>query len=194
MITLPKDAWYVSTTQNKGRGVFAKNPVKKGTCVADYIGTITSLRTVDLDTYRDYLMYYSGQYAITPDLFVDGAHLINHSCEPNCCMYFHKKHILFIAIKNIDRNEELTISYMLPPKDEFCAESCEHVCMCSTSNCTGSMHSREDVFSKWQTYQNIHTPAHPATTTNITALKSYPCIKKTDTFWDIIEVIQVNNY
>src|SRR3989344_4466444 len=52
-----------------------------------------------------------------------------------------------------DPGEELTISYLLGPKDESC-NPCTHSCKCKSEFCTGTMHLSRDKYERWQKFQN----------------------------------------
>jgi len=108
----------------------------------------------DLDKDKDglYLMFLNDKYAIYPDLTKNDIHLINHSCEPNCWILNNKGCVYFFALRDIKVGEEITISYLLPPKSEAC-NPCPHNCKCGSKNCTGTMHLSEEVFNKWQKFQ-----------------------------------------
>lgn len=142
MILLPKKSYEIKETKEKGRGVFAKQNISKGIFVAEYIGQITPILEVDIKAYGDYLMAYDDTSCIVPDLHAEGAHLINHSCDPNCWIVNDKNHIFFKAIRNIKKNEEITIDYLYPPLSLGCA-NCTHICKCGSKNCRGTMHIEE---------------------------------------------------
>lgn len=140
MILLPRTDWEIRNTKHKGRGVFVKQDVPKGTIVAEYVGEIISILEVDIRKYGEYLMAYDDTSCIIPDLNKTGAHLINHSCEPNCWIVNEGKHIYFKAIRDIKSYEELTIDYLYPPLSLGCT-NCSHICKCGSKKCRGTMHS-----------------------------------------------------
>lgn len=153
MIFLDQDAWEVGKSKIKGRGIFAKKDLAKGIVVGDYIGTV--LRTKDFDINQDknfYLTYYHDQASIYPDLTKVGIHLLNHSCSPNCFFYTYKGHTLVFTLRKVFKGEEMTVSYLLPPKDKF-EKKCTHQCRCGSKNCTKSMHLPIDVYKKWWEFQ-----------------------------------------
>ena len=97
-------------------------------------------------------MCYFDEIGIYPDLNKPGIHLLNHSCSPNCWIYKYKTHTLVFALKNIQKDEEVTISYLLPPK--MSCNNCRHNCYCGSKNCTGSMHLSEEKYRKWRNFQD----------------------------------------
>lgn len=154
MFLIPKDYWKVRQTKNKGRGVFAKKEILKRIIIGDYTGKLIELRDIDFDEERKnmYLMYYDDHHGIYPDLRKSGVHLINHSCSPNAWITPYKNHTLVFALKNIQKGEEITISYLLPPKTK--CTSCPHSCHCGSPNCSGSMHQSEVSYKIWQSFIN----------------------------------------
>lgn len=158
MFLIPDDFWNIRHTKDKGRGVFARKIIPAGTIIGDYIGTVirTSMFDVERDAQALYLMYRTDETSIYPDLTVSGIHLINHSCQPNCWMYMYRGHTLFFALRDISVGEELTISYLLSPKDDTCAP-CTHECKCKSFVCTGTMHLSPEKYEAWQKFQRTET-------------------------------------
>lgn len=154
MFLIPKSYYQIKKTKNRGRGVFVKREIKQKTIIGEYTGEKIKIAEYDLEKDREglYLMYLDDTYAIYPDPTKIDIHLINHSCEPNCWMINHRDHIYFFALRDIKKNEELTISYLLPPKDKTC-NPCTHDCKCRSKSCTGTMHQSIENFKKWQKFQ-----------------------------------------
>ncbi len=179
MFLISDDYWQIQKTKEKGLGVFAKKNIKAGTIIGDYLGKVIKTAEYDLDKDKDglYLMYLTDEASIYPNLKKPGPHLLNHSCSPNCWIYTYRGHTLFFALRKINPDEELTISYLLSPKDETC-KNCPHDCKCDSKPCTGTMHLAQDKYEKWQTFQNkqkkkTKTPK-PIFGKNLTKLSSYP--------------------
>lgn len=149
MILLSNDYWEIKNTKEKGRGLFAKRDIEKGRIIGDYLGKIINPLDAVVDEENFYLMYYHDRAVITPDLKKAGVHLLNHSCSPNAFLYTYQGHTLTFALKNISKNEELTIPYLLSPKDEFC-NPCHHACKCKNAQCTGTMHLSKEEYGKWR--------------------------------------------
>ena len=154
MIFLPETDWEVRDTPNKGQGVFTKKSIPKGTVIGDYIGIIVHPRDTIINENNFYLTYYHDSACISPILESPGVHLFNHSCKPNCWIYTYKGHTLFFTLREIRSGEELTISYLLPPKNEVCNLSCPHQCQCGSKICPGTMHQSEECFNKWSRLNN----------------------------------------
>lgn len=179
MFLLKDDFWEVKKTREKGYGVFTKKEIKAGTVIGDYLGKVINITEYDLDLDKKglYLMYYTDQASIYPDLTKPGPHLINHSCTPNCWIYIFHGHTLFFALRKIKPGEELTISYLLSPKDKTC-NPCNHNCKCESKFCTGTMHLSKDKYKRWQKFQDEEKKKTRITKfvfgKNLEKLKSYP--------------------
>lgn len=155
MFLLKDNFWQIKATYEKGFGVFAKKQIKAGTIIGDYLGKVIKTAEYNLDKDKEglYLMYFTDTACIYPNLKKPGIHLLNHSCSPNCWIYIHRGHTLFFALRKIEPGEELTISYLLSPKDETC-KPCTHNCKCESKFCTGTMHLTKDKYKQWQKFQN----------------------------------------
>lgn len=181
MFLLKDDYWEIRKTKEKGYGVFAKKEIKVGTVISDYLGKIINIAEYDLEKDKQglYLMYLTDQASIYPDITKPGHHLINHSCQPNCWIYIFQGHTLFFALRKIKPGEELTISYLLSPKDETC-KPCIHDCKCGSKFCTGTMHLSKDKYNKWQKFQDEEKKKTKIAKfifgKNLPKLKSYPKI------------------
>jgi len=181
MFLLSDTYWEIRKTKEKGYGVFAKKEIKTGTVISDYLGKIIDIAEYDLkkDEQGLYLMYLTDQASIYPDLTKPGPHLINHSCRPNCWIYIYHGHTLFFALRKIKPDEELTISYLLSPKDETC-KPCIHDCKCGSKFCTGTMHLSKDKYKSWQKFQDEEKKKTKTSKfifgKNLPKLKSYPRI------------------
>lgn len=63
----------------------------------------------------------------------NGTHYINHSCEPNAYMKILYGHILFMALRDIQPGEEITIDY------ESTLHSDRKRCTCGAPSCRGTI-------------------------------------------------------
>lgn len=151
MLFLDQTFFEVRDTKEKGKGLFTKKALPPGQIIGDYTGTVIHPRDADLYEKGEhfYLMYYHDYAGIFPDLSKPDLYLLNHSCTPNCWMYTYKGHTLFFTLRHIFPGEELTISYLLSPKDRY-DEPCNHLCRCESIFCTGSMHLSDERFKAWQ--------------------------------------------
>ncbi|MBI2420663.1 MAG: SET domain-containing protein, partial [Candidatus Levybacteria bacterium] len=151
MILLPRNYWEIRNTKNKGRGLFAIKDIPKGIVIGDYIGKIIHPLEAIIDEENFYLIYYHDHAVISPDLEKPGVYLLNHSCIPNAFLYIYKGHTLAFALRQISKGEELTIPYLLSPKDKFC-DPCPHICRCENLKCSGTMHLSKEKYDKWRKF------------------------------------------
>ena len=154
MFFVNKECYIVKNTKNTGRGVFVKKIIKQRTIIGEYTGEKIEIEKYDLEKDKEglYLMFLDDEHAIYPDLNTKDLHLINHSCNPNCWILNSDNRVFFFALRDIKIGEELTISYLLPPKDETC-NPCPHSCYCRSKKCTGTMHQSKEAFKNWQKFQ-----------------------------------------
>ena len=150
MFLLPENYLEAKKIPKMGRGIFAVKDIPAGTIIGDYLGVIVPEK--DEDKYDNkghfYLMYYHDRASIYPDAKKPGVHTINHSCSPNVWMYTYKGHTLYFAIRRIFKGEELTVSYLLSEQDKDC-NPCNHICLCASTACTGTMHMSKAKYDKW---------------------------------------------
>ena len=136
-----------------GKGLFAKSHIPKGTTVwmnrndgpmeQNYkTYTFSELESIP-DENRQYIVMYGSQlteHTITGpesehDVSLDNANYFNHSCSPNCLPINEN---IWIAIKDILPNDELTIDYITFDSNVY--SNMPH-CRCSSTNCRKSLRS-----------------------------------------------------
>ncbi|KAL6188922.1 hypothetical protein ACLB2K_040313 [Fragaria x ananassa] len=134
-----------------GFGIFAKHPHRAGDMVIEYTGELVRPPIADR---RERFIYNSlvgaGTYMfrIDDERVIDAtragsvAHLINHSCEPNCYSRVisvnSDEHIIIFAKRDIKRWEELTYDYRFFSIDEQLA------CYCGFPRCRGVVNDAEE--------------------------------------------------
>jgi uncharacterized protein len=181
MFLIDENTYEIKQTSQKGQGVFAKSPIKKGVIIGDYLGKATVYEEVEEDDF-EYMMFLDDQFAIIPDRKIPGIHLLNHSCDPNCFMYPYKGHMLFVSIKDIEPQEELTISYLYPPQDA--CSPCDHKCYCQSQSCNGSMHSSKKLHISWGKFKVEQSKKYKAEKNFgegfLLPFKEYPSLVKFD--------------
>ncbi|KAM0016091.1 putative [histone H3]-lysine(4) N-trimethyltransferase [Helianthus debilis subsp. tardiflorus] len=154
IFSMPEKYIYMRTTFRKrlafgksaihGFGIFTKQPHKAGDMVIEYTGEIVRPSIADR---REHLIYNSlvgaGTYMfrIDDERVIDAtragsiAHLINHSCEPNCYSRVISvngdEHIIIFAKRDIAQWEELTYDYRFFSIDERLP------CYCGFPSCRG---------------------------------------------------------
>ncbi|TXG72916.1 hypothetical protein EZV62_001495 [Acer yangbiense] len=133
-----------------GFGIFAKHPHRAGDMVIEYTGELVRPPIADR---RERFIYNSlvgaGTYMfrIDDERVIDAtragsiAHLINHSCEPNCysrvISVSGDEHIIIFAKRDIKQWEELTYDYRFFSIDEQLA------CYCGFTRCRGIVNDTE---------------------------------------------------
>ncbi|KAL8136520.1 hypothetical protein V2J09_002521 [Rumex salicifolius] len=133
-----------------GFGIFTKQPHKAGDMVIEYTGEVVRPSVADR---REHLIYNSlvgaGTYMfrIDNERVIDAtragsiAHLINHSCEPNCYSRVitvnGDEHIIIFAKRDIKQWEELTYDYRFFSIDERLP------CYCGFQRCRGVVNDVE---------------------------------------------------
>jgi SET domain-containing protein len=117
-------------------GVYAAEPIPVGRKVLEYTGERISRRETKR---RSELSKFTYLFTLDPYWTIDGAaggsgaEYVNHSCEPNLVSRIVRGHILYIALRNIKRGEELTIDYRFDKDVE------KVVCRCGSPNCRGTI-------------------------------------------------------
>jgi len=118
----------------EGRGLFAKEPIRKGEIVSVRGGhIITRQMEKKIKKPNGYWGYpIADEFVLAPlntQEVEDVMMFLNHSCEPNVGILGQ---IIFVAMRNIDSGEELTIDYVM-----FGANKEPMHCNCRSSNCRG---------------------------------------------------------
>lgn len=130
-----------------GRGVFALEPISKGTRVVEYLGERVShaeadRRYDDRNPHDNHTFLFIADKHTVIDAGVGGneARFINHSCDPNCESVIVKGHVFIEALRDIAAGEELSYDYQIvrekddpPDVDEIFA------CHCGAASCRGTM-------------------------------------------------------
>jgi hypothetical protein len=129
-----------------GMGVFTKQVHYANDMIIEYAGEVVRPVIADIREKRCYdSLVGAGTYMfrIDDERVVDAthagsiAHLINHSCEPNCysrtVTASGEDRIIIFAKRNIELGEELTYDYRFMSKDEVLT------CYCGCAGCRGSV-------------------------------------------------------
>ena len=115
-----------------GQGLFACSKISKGEIVCVKGGYIFDRRT--LQGFGDW--YRSAEIQVAPDLFIGplsederaGSMIFsNHSCDPNLGV---QGQIVFVAMRDIEADEELTHDWATTDDDDYKMECC-----CGSSVC-----------------------------------------------------------
>ncbi|KAI0224877.1 histone methyltransferase set1 [Massospora cicadina] len=126
-------------------GLFAREPIKKGELVIEYVGELIRSDLADVREYRCFARGIDASYLfrIDEDYVVDAtdagniARFINHSCQPNCKARITRvagqSRIFIYADEDIERHQEITYDYQFPIEDE----DSKIKCLCNTPACRG---------------------------------------------------------
>lgn len=120
------------SANGKGDGIYATAPISAGTTVVGFGGFVIDRH--GLDALPDHRRAHSIQvddnlFLVGPDPAEPGD-LVNHSCDPNCGLVGG---ILVVAMRDIERGEELTFDYAMCDSTDYD----EFPCACSAPNCRG---------------------------------------------------------
>ncbi len=110
-----------------GLGLFAEEPIKKGSLVIEYFGEVISSSEADRRGGR-YLFDINSRKTIDGSDRKNIARYINHSCRPNCETDIIKGKVFVFARRNIKTGEELGYDYGKEYYDEFIKP---HGCRCA---------------------------------------------------------------
>ncbi len=139
------------------KGLYASRDIKKGTRIIEYKGKIITAKTSEKDPKFDndkaiYLFNLNKKYDLDGDFKYNTARLINHSCDPNCEVTGTGLKIWIHAIKNINRDEELTYDYGFGFDEDFK----NYPCRCKSKNCVGYIVRSESRWriKRWKSYKS----------------------------------------
>lgn len=140
----------VKETGKYGKGLFAKENIKKGEIIASFDGDIYEAeKASDLPSESPNVRDYAIQFEEHKWRYSNGfAIIINHSCEPNCGI---KNNFDIVAIRDIQKGEELTLDYDMTENSDWTMK-----CSCGSKNCRkiikGYRHLPEELKKKYKNY------------------------------------------
>ncbi len=123
------DAKYLD--KSLGRGLFARRKIKKGEILFLIKGKIIPLTissSSDSATLPNAIGVDDGVW-INPHPN-NALHFLNHSCDPNVGI---KGRVTIVALKNIDKDEQVTIDYSITEGDKLWTLPSR--CKCGSKNC-----------------------------------------------------------
>ena len=109
----------VRRTRKYGRGVFARQRIRKGEIIAVFDGPLID---DDFEPWTDDLFQHAIQ--VGPREWRDSkgiARLINHSCDPNCGI---KDLVKIVAMRTIEPGEQITWDYEMTEKNPWFRMRC----------------------------------------------------------------------
>jgi len=116
----------IAKTSHKGYGVFATTDIPKDTAIASFNGDIYTAESAMLlpKIIRDLVVQFSPtQYRASNNI----AHLLNHSCNPNCGI---EDLFTLVTMRDIAAGEELTWDYEMTEESDWTLQ-----CRCREPNC-----------------------------------------------------------
>lgn len=131
-----------------GKGVFAKESIRKGARIIEYRGVRSSMEEAcerppsDLaNPHHTFIFELDDGTVIDAGIRGNAARWINHSCDPNCEAIEDEDGRMFIhAMRSIRAGEELTYDYQLIWEGRVSMRTRKaHSCGCGTENCRGTM-------------------------------------------------------
>ena len=119
----------------EGRGCFSRIPFKRGRKIAEYTGEKISNAEANRRAGRRRLRICAidDRWSLDGSKGGNGTHYINHSCEPNAYMKTVYGHIIFLALRDIQAGEEITVDY------ELTLHSDKKRCTCGAASCRGTI-------------------------------------------------------
>lgn len=149
----PPEFLYVQTRESSihNTGLFAATKIPEEEYVIQYLGEkITKEestnrgiaqhdKSISEDVGSVYIFELDDDYDIDGNFDWNISRLANHSCSPNCEAQIVDGEIWFVALKDIEENEEITFDY------GYALEHWEdHQCLCGSDNCVGYIVRKED--------------------------------------------------
>ncbi len=146
---LDRDFTQVKESLVEGRGVFAKRNIPKGSRIIEYQGKRVNKKDLISDmvagkTSLRYVMNLSETVAIDAERSGNDSRFINHSCEPNCTVYFFDDKPFIYALREINKGEELSFDYQLGTDSKDLNPDLKKElfpCNCGSEKCKGTLFS-----------------------------------------------------
>lgn len=126
-----------------GRGVFAARPITIGERILEFTGPL-----VDFDGAMAKGETHCNVLQITDRTYIDLQEpgvLVNHACDPNCCV---RNDRFLAALRNIDAGDELTFDYSTTMGDASWVMECS----CGNPKCRGAVGDFETLPGDVQEY------------------------------------------
>jgi SET domain-containing protein len=126
----------VRASRIDGRGCFASRGFVRREKVAELIGERITRREAERRSAgkrRIRICDVDGRSSIDAGVNGDATAFINHSCDPNLFMRVMHGHVLFFALRDIRRGEELTLDYEQSPHSDT------KRCRCGARSCRGTI-------------------------------------------------------
>jgi hypothetical protein len=130
-----------------GKGVYALQPIKRGTRIIEYKGEVVTWReaqrrhpTNPADPNHTFFFHVDDRHVIDAGVAGNAARWINHACDPNCRAEEEEGRIFIDAKRNIKAGEELFYDYGLMIDERYTpALKKQYECRCGSARCRGTM-------------------------------------------------------
>ena len=121
-------------------GVYAEESIPRGRKIMEYTGEKISRRETSrrADGPLNYLFTLDSYWTIDGSVGGSGAQFMNHCCTPNVYAWIFRGHILYMAVRDIEAGEELTIDYRFDP------DVPEVKCACGAPDCRGTINLKKE--------------------------------------------------
>jgi SET domain-containing protein len=130
-----------------GYGGFAKQDLKKGTRITEYLGDRISHKEADA-RYEDhdendnhtFLFIVNRRTVIDAGVNGNNARFINHQCDPNCTSVIEDGRVWIETIRPVKKGEELGYNYEIG-REKNDPENVDEIyaCRCGSPKCRGTM-------------------------------------------------------
>ena len=143
-----KKLYKIKKSKIDNRGLYAAKDIKKDTKIIEYKGKIITVKETETNPKFDndkaiYLFNLNKKYDLDGDFKYNTARLINHSCDPNCEVDGVGLKLWIYAIKDIEKNDELTYDYGF----SFDKDYKDFPCRCGAKKCVGFIVNSQ---SRWR--------------------------------------------
>jgi SET domain-containing protein len=120
-------------------GVFAEQRIPANRKVIEYTGERINRREAKRRGQGEhtYLFTLDKYWTLDGAVGGSGAEIINHCCEPNLISRVMRGHILYMSLRTIEPEEELTVDYHFPRNVEIVP------CRCGAKTCRGTINLKE---------------------------------------------------
>lgn len=117
MLYVQSELVEVRQTRRKGRGVFARTAIPKGAVIERAPVIVVPMKEILAASSQPVLADYTYEWGRNTVAIVLGyGSLYNHSYRPNAQVLTGRLTQIFVAIRNIQRGEEITFNYNGAPR------------------------------------------------------------------------------
>ena len=120
-----------------GTGVYAAEPIAKGTRIIEYAGekipTLEGTKREEASPQHTFIFTLNDEWYIDARFGGNDSRFINHSCNPNTEADIENDRIWIVALRDITEGEELTYDYSFDPDDDPAP------CVCGAASCRGQI-------------------------------------------------------